>query len=44
VSTLASLVEYLAQRPEMLVALCLLVVVAMVLAERMIRPTEVREG
>lgn len=43
-STVAAFVEYLAQRPDLVVALCLVVVVALVLAERFIRPAEVTEG
>jgi hypothetical protein len=43
-SGFAELVEFLAQRPDMIIALCVVAVVALVLAERAIRPTEVSEG
>ena len=38
------LVEFLARRPEMTIALCLVAVIALVLVERLIAPAEAREG
>jgi hypothetical protein len=44
VNMLAAGIEFLAGKPEMLMALCALAVVALVCAERLIRPSEVGEN